>query len=388
MKKLIFAVAAAACFAVHAQDEDLSDLMGDGEEAEETEEAADGDEEEAEEDEEGEEAAAQKKSKAPEKLYYVLSLCHQYEGKCEALAPTQTEWRDAEEGRFYPLGTAFRTVGAASTAKIRLGPKVEVLVEGDSSFATVSQGLDVKTRTIELKSGKINVNLPRSMPEDMILVSAPGFTVVNAAGESRYEYEKTGDGDRCFIKCLTGNMSVKGRHFDVLNLRASQGFVIRSSSDLLFTGLYGKAGDLAVKLDVGLWEAIDLDTREKTTEHRYADWLLSPKTAVRIHRAVPAVGENLAVTIMTFDTNGDRKDRYWFAENHHETTGSEHQKDKDDKSEQEAKERAAAASDTDIVDIDIDEDDGGSAGDEGGDDADAGSGSSDDGAFDDAGLDF
>lgn len=381
MKKLIFAVAAAVCFAaVHAQDEDISDFMDEGEEA--AEEVAEG--EEASEDAEAESAPA--KNKAPEKLYYVLALCHQVEGRCEALIPTQTEWRETEEGRFYPLGTAFRTVGAASTAKIRLGPKVEVVVEGESSFATVVQPLEVKTRTIELKSGKINVNLPRSLPEGMIFISAPGWTVLNAAGESRYEYETTGDGDKCFIKCLTGNMSVKGRHFDVLNLRASQGFVIRNSSDLLFTGLYGKAGDLAVKLDTGLWETINLDTHEKTTEHRYADWLLSPKTVVRIHRAVPAVGENLAVTTMTFDTNGNRKDRYWFSENHHETTGSEHQADKDDKSDEEAKQRAADAADTDVVDIDVGEDDAGDSGDEGGDDADAGA--SGDEAFDDAGLDF
>lgn len=386
MKKLIVAVAAAASFAAFAQDDDF-DFLGGGDDAAETESA--GDEEEAgEADEtEGDDGVAVKKPAAPEKLFYLLPLCKHVEGGvCEVRIPTSAEWREIEEGKFYPLGSSFRTAPGAKM-KIQLGNKAEVVMDGDSEFSTVMQTLEVKTRTVNIKRGSINVNLPRNIPDGMMFVSAPGFTVFDASGESRYEYETTGDGDKCFVKCLTGNLSVRGRHFEVLKLRAAQGFIIRTSSDLLFTGLFGKAGDLDVKLDTGLWETIDLDTHEKKSEQRFADWKLSPKTAVRIHRAVPAIGDNLAVTIMTFDSNGDRRDRYWFAENHFETTGSEHAKVENDNSEEDAK-RAADASDTVAVEADVDEEEeSDSSGASGSGDDDSGSGGSA-AAFDDTDLDF
>lgn len=356
MKKLIVAVAmAAALLSVRAQDEELEDAAEDV-----AMEESDGEESQADESEVA--AKPGKKAEDASKPFFTLPLCLMLDGRGEVLVPTKGEWQPAEEGRFYPLGTVYRTVGPDSRMKVQIGLHVEVSVKGDSSFGTVAQALDVSTRTVVLKGGTIVVNLPRNMPEGLFFVTTPGFEVVNAAGESSYVYEQTGDGEKCFVRCMTGNLSARGRHFEILPLRASQGFAIRSSSDFLFTALYGKAGDLNVKLDTGLWETLDLDTKEKTSEHRYADFKLSPKTAVRIHRMMPDTGKNMAVTTMTFDANGDRKDRYWFAENHYETTGSDIAVE-EDKEAEEAARKAAEASDTEAVDADVDEDDdGGSSG--------------------------
>ena len=370
MKKLIFGMAvAAAMLSVRAQDEDIEEAVEETPAAETAEEDAP--------------AAPKKKADDNGKPFFTLPACVLLDGAGEVLTPAQPEWQPAEEGRFYPLGTVYRTVGADSRMKVQFGPHVDVSLKGDSSFATVAQKLDVATRTIVLKGGTITANLPRNMPEGLFFVTTPGFEVINAAGESSYVYELTGDGEKCLVRCLTGNLAVRGRHFQILPLRASQGFAIRSSSDFLFTALYGKAGDLNVKLDTGLWETLDLDTKEKTSEQRFADFKLSPKTAVRIHRMMPEIGQNMAVTTLTFDANGDRKDRYWFAENHHETTGSDIIAE-DDKESEEAARKAAEAADTEAVDADVEDDaDDDSAGgasddDSAGDDADSGDSSDDD----------
>lgn len=367
MKKLMVGVAAvAAMLALNAQDDDF-DFESDSDTEIETADEDDGEAEaEADEGEDGEAkpAKAGKKQEEQEKSYFILPLSSFADGKCEVLVPTKSEWQAVEEGRFYPLGSQYRTVGAEAQLKLRFGMNVEVTLKGDSLLSTVAQALGGASRTVVLGGGAFHMSLPRNMPEGKFFVTAPGFTILNAAGDSSYTYEKTGDGDRCFVKCLTGNLSVKGRHFDIIGVRASQGFEIRTSSDKLFTGLYGKAGDLNVKLDTGLWETMDFETHERTSEQRFADFKLSPKTAVRIHRAVPEIGENLAVTIMTFDSNGNRRDRYWFAENHFESSGSEIASNEDADAAERAKKKAAESDDTVAVDADIDEEEDDSSGDE------------------------
>jgi hypothetical protein len=50
---------------------------------------------------------------------------------------------------------------------------------------------------------------------------------------------------------------------------------------------------------------------------------MSPQTAVRIQRAVPALGKNMSVSVMTFDAAGALKNRCVFAENRFEINSGE-----------------------------------------------------------------
>ena len=97
-------------------------------------------------------------------------------------------------------------------------------------------------------------------------------------------------------------------------MKAAQEVEIRASQDLLFTGLYGKRGDYIVRLDQGRVQVKDYETGKINIEDKVLDWKLSPQTAVRIHRAVPALGERMSVTVMTFDAAGELKNRCAFAE--------------------------------------------------------------------------
>ena len=251
---------------------------------------------------------------AQEKFFHIMPLCRLLEGTGEVKRPTASEWEPLEEGRFYPLGCSYRTSGEGSRLTVQFGRESEVEIVGEASFGTIPQGLDVKSRTLTLASGTVTVKLPRNLPEGMFIVTAPGFTVFNPAGESRYTYALTGDGELATVRCVTGSLAVKGRHFSVAAMRAANEFKIRSSQDYLFTGLYGTSGDCTVTLDQGVFSSVDPVSGEEKTAPKTLDWRLSPQTAVRIHRAKPAVGERMAVTIMTFDETGALRNRCAFAE--------------------------------------------------------------------------
>ena len=259
------------------------------------------------------------------KLFYLLPYCRELEGKGEVLMPGAAEWKPVDEGKYYPLGSAYRCVGTSSTMTIRFGPGCDVIIKGSSSFSTRVHPIGEHKRAINLRDGTIVVSLPNNLPVDTFTVNAPGFTVYNPAGRSRYTYRTMpdGEGDEAFVRCVTQSMSVKGRHFDIAGMKAANELRIRTSKDNLFTALYGKSGDIAVKLDQGRIFVKDFATGKMNQEDKFLDWRLSPETAVRIHRAMPAIGDKMSVTVMTFDSHGELKNRCAFAEHRAEVNSGE-----------------------------------------------------------------
>ena len=316
-------VAASVAWAQFEDDEDFEESVDASELADEGDDA----DEEAADKAEAAEAEGGGKSKpvkvSLDKPFHLMPLCRMLEGKGEVLRPGATAWQPIEEGRFYPLGCAYRTVGPASKMVIQFGQGSEVTLSGASSFVTFPQALGERQRMIALDSGLISVKLPRGLGAGMFTVTAPGFTVENLDGDSRYSYRKTGDGDDAVVRCVTGAMQITGRHFSIAKMTAANEIRIRTSQDNLFTGLFGNSGDVVVKLDQGLVAVQDFETKEFTDEPRYLDWHLSPKTAVRIHRAVPEVGERMSVAVMTFDTKGELQNRCSFSEGRSEINSGE-----------------------------------------------------------------
>lgn len=337
MKTIVSTIACAAALAAFApaygQDEDVEDA-----------------ETETVEQEEGAEDAAAKS----EKLFHTLPRVREFAGTAEVLAPLSKEWVAVERGAFHPLGSAYRTVGSASRLTVEFGVGCSVSLEGDASFSTRAQPLGLQTRTIVLSGGVLNVKLPRNLPVGAFSVAAPnlvaapavgnvpGFTVDNPAGEARYTYERGVDGDNATIKCVTGVLSVKGRHYAIPEMHAADEVRIRTAQDGLFTGLYGLAGDYTVNLDQGLIQTVDFETQERKIEQKTLAWKLSPLTAAHIHRIVPAIGEKLSVTVMTFDAAGMLKNRCAFAEGRPEINSGEHGPTSRKEKEAIAKKAAAA----------------------------------------------
>lgn len=239
--------------------------------------------------------------------FSLLPFCRRFEGTAEVQKPG-ADWAPAEEGRFYPLGSAFRTRGSGRMT-VAFGRDSSAEISGDASFSTRAQPLDVKTRTLVLGEGPLELTLPENLPEGMFSVAAPSFTVVNPAGVSRYSCENTGTGLRVTVRCVTGSIAVSGRHFEIPQMRAANEVVITDEHDHLATVLENSSGDYLVKLDQGVRTvseiADDGSTVEKTAADK-AEVKFSPKMRIRITRAVPAIGERMSVFVMAFDAAGNQ----------------------------------------------------------------------------------
>lgn len=308
----------------------------------------------AQESEEGEAKpeAAEVAKPAPVAAYTALPFCRTAEGGCEVRLPGSADWVAAEEGRFYPLGSAYRTKKDGRMT-VSFGPECTVTVVDEAEFGTRVQKLGEAVRTIVLAAGTVEISLPKAQPAGSFFVAAPGFTVKNLTGESKFVYSDKGDGDDVVVRCKTGGMSVDGRHFSIPAMRAADEFRIRTSHDHLETILYGTSGDYLLKVDRGLVtknEVADDGSVKQVVENSLLDWNLSPATKVRINRMVPSVGERLSVTVMAFDAAGDLKHNFAFAEGRAEVNTGELVVATKEESEDLAK-RAAEATENTAADV-------------------------------------
>ena len=285
-----------------------------------------------------------------------LPFCRESGGVVEVCKPGSEKWELIEDGRFYPLGSSYRT-GIDGHLVLAFGQASYVSIEANSSFTTRPQKIGEKVRAIVLGPGKLKVTLPDNMREGAFFVSAPGFTVKNPAGESRYVYELTGDGDRATVRCVTGALAVEGKHFSIPVMHAANEVVIRTSNDHLVTFLYGTSGDYVVKLDQGsrMREEFDDEGKAKQTEEvGVLDWHLSPSTKIIINRSVPAIGERMSVHTMAFDASGERKSECSFCEGRAEVNSGELVAKESLKGDELAKRAAEATETTTAADVEED----------------------------------
>ncbi len=300
---------------------------------------------------------AQEEVKKPQKAAFTtLPLCRLVEGIAEVQKPGGAGWMAIEEGKFYPLGSWFRT-REGGRLSIAFGRACTATISGDSSFGTRSQALGGASRTVVLGSGVIDFGLEDNLAEGSFFVTAPGFTIKNPAGDFSVVYEDSGDIDKATVKCITGSLGIEGRHFDIPVMRAANEIVIRTSHDHLCTFLYGKGGDYVVKLDQGMRIEEDLNTDgvlTRTEVKSSLDWHLSPATRVVINRSVPAIGERMSVHTMAFNAAGDRKSECSFCEGRAEVNSGElvaKAKIATDELTQDAAEATETVAATDVEDV-------------------------------------
>lgn len=265
----------------------------------------------------------EEKSASP---FYTLPQCAHVEGLVEVRLPNSSQWTEAEEGLYYPLGSAFRTQFAGE-AKIAFGEHASVSISGDAAFETRSQPLGQKGRTIAPITGTIEVSMPTTLEHGLFRVTTPGVVIADMAGDSKYEYRPVNDGFDLTVRCVTGSLSAEGRHFKVPQMRAADEFRLRSSHDNLVSVLYGKSGDYIVDLDRGLIGQPTF-TEDGTVKYVYAQqslpWHLSVGTRVQINRVkMTDKDERLGVSMLTFDTVGTIKNHFAFTETRYENNTGE-----------------------------------------------------------------
>ena len=254
----------------------------------------------------------------PEKFFFPLVRCRLIEGcSVKVMKSPTADWTEAEEGRFYPLGSAFRVEaqeGAQVKAEFAFGEKAVLKATNAVEFATEEIEIGAPSRTVLLQKGRLFFDLPRSLPDGMFAVKAPFFACANLAGESVFDYASAGDGDEVVVRCVTGSMALQGQHYKIARMGAANQVRIRTTGDSLFTSLRGESGDYVVTLDQGLVQDKNFETGEVKDVPKTLDFSLSPQCAIKIFRKKAAVAGRMIVATMTFNPAGDILNRCAFAE--------------------------------------------------------------------------
>ena len=266
-----------------------------------------------------EEAAADGLPSAPQEVkpFTALVRCSRAKGVVQILKPGASDWTPVEEGRYYPLGTSFRTVpdqGQPASAEFAFGPMSFVRLTGAAEVATKAIAIGEPSRTVVLKSGRVMVNVPRTLKEGLFFVTAPFFACSNLAGESLFDYKPLGDGDEAVVRCVTGSLALEGRHYKIPRMVAANQVRIRSTGDDLYSWLRGERGDSKVFLDQGLVTEKNFETGEEKDVQKTYEFSLSPRCAIKIFRRRSPVGGNMLVSMMATDATGVIKTRCAFAE--------------------------------------------------------------------------
>lgn len=267
-----------------------------------------------------------------EKVFTSLFKCSFVDGVVEVRKLGEKEWVPAKEGRYYPLGTSIRTKSELDVpvkVEISFGPNCVLWTTNVAEVATLPIELGDGSRAIELKSGRINIKLPRTLKDGLFSVVGQYFSCSNLCGESWFDYTQTGDGVEAVVHCKTGSMALEGQYYRIPRMGVASQVRIRSTTDNLFSSVRGESGDNKVLLSWIRGENGDnkmLLKQGRVAEKDYATgevkeedkWLesftLSPKCAVKIFRLRSRVGANMVVSTMTFDAVGVIQNRFAFAE--------------------------------------------------------------------------
>ena len=242
------------------------------------------------------------------------------EGVVQVLKPDATEPTAAEEGRYYPLGSVLRTeqgAGVTSSAEFAFGPASTLKLVGAAEVQTCPIEIGEPTRTLELRFGRVLLNLPRTLKDGLFFVKAPFFSCSNLAGESQFDYQSLSDGDEAIVRCVTGTMTLEDNrhgHYRIARMAAANQVRIRSSSDNLYTSLRGESGDCKVELAQGIRLERDFEAGVDKEVKKTLVFSLSPRCAIKVFRRLSPVGGNMIVSIMTIDAAGKIKNHCAFAE--------------------------------------------------------------------------
>ena len=251
-------------------------------------------------------------AKPAAKHFHALVRLSLTSGEVLVKLPREKDFKQAEEGKFYPNGSSFRTVGG--TTEFEFGKEAVLKVTGDAEFSTREDDIASTSRAVMPVRGSFAVSLPRTLPTGLFSMAFPNFTAKDLAGESRYELTPSGDGDEAVVHVITGMLALEGPHYKVERMSAADRMRIRTTGDALFTSLRGEAGDYKVSLDQGCTTYKDPITGEVKKQDRRLDFSLTPQCAIKIFRKRSQVGGRMAVSVMTFDPAGEMRNRFTFAE--------------------------------------------------------------------------
>lgn len=292
-----------------------------------------------------------------DKPFTALFKCTRVDGIVRVLKPGASEPVDAEEGRFYPMGTIISTTseaGVNTSGEFAFGPLSTMKLVGTAEVLTCPIEIGEPTRTVELRAGRVLFNLPRTLKDGLFFVRAPFFGCSNLAGESQFDYQRLADGDEAVVRCVTGVLTLEDNrhgHYRIARMAAANQVRIRCSSDNLHATLRGESGDCKVELSQGMMMEKNIETGEEKEEKKTLVFTLSPRCAIKVFRRNSAVGGNMVVSIMTLDASGKIMHHCAFAEGRANVNSGELVIAPASSSDAEKEKAKAAAEETEEVEV-------------------------------------
>ena len=266
--------------------------------------------------------------KGPMSFYEVIR-CAEARGCVEVLCPRTENWVRAQTGKFYPYGSIVRASETDNGKKVQssalfdFGKLATVKIDTGAEFATREIKIGDSARTLVLRRGRVELNLPRSLKNGEFSVAAPHFALNNMSGESWIDYSATETGDTCTVHLTTGLLSIEGSHYTIPQMRAGDQIRIITEGDDLYSMLVGEFGIYGVVLDQGVSREKDPLTGAVTERKESFRYELAPKCAIKLWRRKATVGGRMVVATMALDAAGNIKSRRTFAENRYEVNSGE-----------------------------------------------------------------
>ena len=130
------------------------------------------------------------------KVFSSLFKCRLVDGTVEIRKQGEDTWVKAKEGHYYPLGSSIRTMselGAPVRVEISFGTDCILWTTNVAEIATRPIEIGENTRTVELKSGRINLNLPRDTKWASGNAWAPAIEEKMVDGKYRYFFYYSGE---------------------------------------------------------------------------------------------------------------------------------------------------------------------------------------------------
>lgn len=262
--------------------------------------------------------------------FYEVIRCAEASGCVEVLCPRTEGWVRAQTGKFYPYGSIVRASEkdekgkkVRSSALFDFGKLATVKIETGSEFATREIKIGESARTLVLRNGRVELDLPRSLKNGEFSVAGPHFVCKNMSGESWIDYKTVETGDECVVHLTTGLMVVEGAHWAIPQMRAGDQLRIITEGDDLYSMLVGEYGIYGVNLDQGVSREKDPLTGAVTERKETFRYELAPKCTVKLWRRKASLGGRMVVATMALDAAGNIKSRRTFAENRYEVNSGE-----------------------------------------------------------------
>lgn len=221
------------------------------------------------------------------------------QGACEVKTPDNGSFELAQQEKYYPMGTIFRT-GTSSSVILLFSANDFVKLEENSEVTIISPEGKADARVAQLSQGHISTTLRDNLAEGLFAVSTPNSVCRNVSGRGVFKLIKTSEFELFHVATITGAMRVEGPQYTIAALRAANTLEIQTAPDRSLSRLTSVSGDFAISLENGTDSPVTFG--------------MTPKAVVKIWRENAPVGGRSIISTLVVSPTGIARHRFVYAE--------------------------------------------------------------------------